>query len=152
MSEDFKPEGLTPEEREAAEHNPIIALTDEQLAARMKGAIRNTLLLGTIPAVVVWISTGWRNAAMLLVGALISAASIYEWKRLIEVINARLDGQKAPRGAFAIALFFVLRLTLYAAVIYVSLKCFQGSATALLCGLSLAVLAIGWEVVRLLRD
>jgi hypothetical protein len=152
MNEELNTEDLTPEERQAAEHNPIIALTDEQLASRLRAAIRNTLLLGVIPAAIVWISSGWRNAVMLLVGALISAASIYEWKRLILLMNARLDGQKAPRGAAAIALFFVLRLTVYAVVIYGSLKCFQGSVVALLCGLSLAVLAMGWEVVRLLRD
>ena len=39
--------------------------------------------------------------------------------------------------------FFVLRLTVFAGVIYGSLKCFQGSVVALLCGLGLAVLAIG---------
>ena len=49
-------------------------------------------------------------------------------------------------------MFFVLRLTIFAGVIYGSLKCFQGSVVALLCGLGLAVLAMGWEALRLLRD
>jgi hypothetical protein len=49
-------------------------------------------------------------------------------------------------------LFFVLRLTVFAAVIYGSLKCFHGSTAALLCGLALALFAIGWEAIRLLRD
>jgi hypothetical protein len=89
---------------------------------------------------------------MLLVGTLISAASILEWQRLVRVINARMDQQKTPASAGVVVLFFVLRLTVFAGVIYVSLKCFHGSVTALLCGLCLAVLAIGWEAIRLLRD
>jgi hypothetical protein len=51
-----------------------------------------------------------------------------------------------------VAAFFVLRLTLFAGVIYGSLKCFQGSVIALLCGLGLAVLATAWEALRLLKD
>jgi hypothetical protein len=89
---------------------------------------------------------------MLMAGAAVSAASVLEWKRLIQLINAKMDAQKTPRGAALAAVFFVLRLTIFAGVIYGSLRCFQGSAIALLCGLSLAVLAIGWEVVSLLRD
>ena len=42
--------------------------------------------------------------------------------------------------------FFLFRLMIFAGAIYGSLKCFQGSAVALLCGLGLAVIAIGWEV------
>jgi small-conductance mechanosensitive channel len=89
---------------------------------------------------------------MLATGTLISAGSIFEWQRLIRVIYAKLNQQKTPRSATAVVVFFVLRLTVYAGVIYVSLKCFQGSVVALLCGLGLAALAVGWEAVRLLRD
>ena len=85
-------------------------------------------------------------------GALISAASILEWQRLIKLVNAKLDQKKAPRGAVMVVTFFVLRLTAFAAVIYGSLKCFQGSVVALLCGLGLAVAAMGWEALRMLRD
>ena len=42
---------------------------------------------------------GWRNAAMLAVGALISAASIVEWQRLVRLINAKLDSKRPRRGA-----------------------------------------------------
>jgi hypothetical protein len=51
-----------------------------------------------------------------------------------------------------VVVFFVLRLTLYAGAIYGSLKCFQGSIIALLCGLGLAALAILWQAVGLLLD
>ena len=91
--------------------------------------------------------------AMLLTGTLISAASILEWRHLVTRGQCQ-DGQPdellrvPPRWC----VFFVLRLTIFAGVIYGSLKCFQGSVVALLCGLGLAAFAVGWEVIRLLRD
>ena len=130
----------------------ILDITVQQVEALFKRSIRIVLILGVLSSLVVLIASGWRNAAMLLTGALISAASIFEWQRLARVINARLDNQKTPTSAFAVVLFFVLRLTVFAGVISGSLKCFQGSVVALLCGLGLAVLAIGWEAIRLLRD
>jgi uncharacterized membrane protein len=132
--------------------HPIVDITNEDLDAMLKRAFRNTLILGGIAAGAVLIGGGWRNAAMLLVGTAISAASVLEWQRLVRLINARMDKQKTPASAPVVVLFFVLRITVFAAVIYGSLKCFHGSITALLCGLCLAVLTIGWEAIRLLRD
>jgi hypothetical protein len=134
------------------EIHPIAGLTDAALAAMLKRAIRVTLILGAIPAVILWIASGWRNAAMLMVGAVISAASILEWQRLIRLFNARLDQQKMPRGAALVISLFLVRLLIFAAVTYVSLICLRGSAIALLCGLALAVIAIAWEALRLLRE
>ena len=108
---------------------PIAGLSDEALQALLRRAIRDTFILG-----------------------LIATASILEWQRLIRLINARLDRQKAPRGTVTVVLFFVLRLTIFAAAIYGSLKCFQGSAIALLCGLGLAMVAMAWEALRLLKE
>ena len=132
--------------------HPIVDLTDEALQALLRRAMRITLVLGVLCSVLLLIASGWRNAAMLSVGALISAASVMEWQRLIRLINAKLDNQKTPKGAALVVSFFLLRLLVFAAAIYVSLKCFQGSPVALLCGLGLAVVAIGWEALRLLRD
>jgi uncharacterized membrane protein len=134
------------------ETHPIVDLTQADLDAMLHRALRNTLILGTVAALIVWIGAGWRSAAMLGTGTLISAASIWEWQRLVRLINARMDKQKTPASAPVVVLFFVLRLTVFAGVIYGSLKCFHGSIVALLCGLALAVLAIGWEAMRLLRD
>jgi small-conductance mechanosensitive channel len=134
------------------ETHPIVDLTDEALQAILQRALRNTLILGTLASIAVLVGSGWRNGAMLLTGTLIAAASILEWRHLVRVINARLDKQRTPTSATAVVLFFVLRLTIFAGVIYGSLKCFQGSVVALLCGLGLAALAVGWEVIRLLRD
>jgi hypothetical protein len=134
------------------ENHPIVDLTHEDLDAMLKRALRNTLILGTISSLAVLIGGGWRNGAMLATGMMISAASILEWQRLVRVINARMDNQKAPASAPVVVIFFVLRLTVFAGAIYGSLKCFHGSVVALLFGLSLAVLAIGWESIRLLRN
>ena len=134
------------------ETHPILGLTEETLEALLKRAIRNTLILGLIPAIVLLIATGWRDATMLVTGALISAASIFEWLRLTRLIYARMKIQKAQRGAFLVVSFFLLRLLFFAAAIYGSLKCFQGSPIALLCGLSLAVAPLLWEAIRLLKE
>ena len=131
---------------------PIADLTDEALQLVLRRAIRNTLILGAIGAAGIWIASSWRNAAMLAVGAMISAASIFEWQRLIRLFNAKLDQQKTPRGAVMVVLFFLARLIVYAAAIYGSLKCLQGSPVALLCGLGLAMLVLAWEALRLLRN
>jgi hypothetical protein len=134
------------------ETHPLVGLTDAALEALLKRAVRDTLILGLIPTIILWIASGWRNAAMLAVGAVISAASILEWQRLIRLINAKLDKQKTPRGAVLVVAFFLLRLTVFAGAIYVSLRWFQGSVVALLCGLGLAVVATAWEALRLLKD
>ncbi len=134
------------------ETHPIVDLTQADLDAMLHRAMRNTLILGTVAALVVWIGGGWRSAALLVTGTLISAASIWEWQRLIRVINARLDKHKTPASAPVVVLFFVLRLTVFAGVIYGSLKCFHGSILALFFGVALAALTIVWEAVRLLRD
>lgn len=131
---------------------PIADISKEAMEALFRRAIRNTLILGLVAAVVVLVASGWRDAAMLVTGTLISAASIFEWQRLVRVINAKLDNQQTPRSAPAVVIFFVLRLTVFAGVIYGSLKCLQGSVIALLCGLGLAAMAIGWEAIRMLRD
>jgi uncharacterized membrane protein len=133
------------------ETHPIVDVSQTDLDAMLKRALRNALILGLIAAIAVSIGSGWRNAAMLVTGTLISAASIWEWQRLARVINARMDKQKTPANAGVVVVFFVLRLTVFAGVIYGSLKCFHGSVVALLCGLALAVLTVGWEAIRLLR-
>jgi len=134
------------------EVHPIPLLTDAELEALLKRAFRNTLILGLLPAAILLVASGWRNAAMLMTGALISAASILEWMRLVRLINRRIRKQRAQRGAVLVVAFFLLRLLFFAAAIYGSLKCFRGSVIALVCGLSLAVVTLMWEAIRMFRD
>ena len=134
------------------ETHPIANLTDAALSAMLHRAIRLTLGIGLVAAFILWIAAGWRNACMLAVGTAISAASILEWQRLIRVFNSKLDRQKVPKGAVMVVTLFLLRLLIFAAVIYGSLKWLRGSVLALLCGLALALVAMAYEALRLLRD
>jgi Na+/H+-translocating membrane pyrophosphatase len=127
-------------------------MTDADLAAMMVRAVRVTAILGLIISLILLFAMGWQNAALFAVGAAISAASIYEWMRLIRLFNARLDQQKAPRGATLVISLFLLRLVFFAGAIYGSLKCFQGSPIVLVCGLALAIAGLVWEAFRLLRS
>lgn len=127
-------------------------LTDADLEGLLHRAIRNTLIFGLLASLVIWKAASWRDAAMMATGTAISAASIFEWRRLARFIAAKLDKKQTPRGSAFAVVFLVLRLTVFAAAIYVSLKCFRGSAVALLCGLALAVLTLVWEALRLLRN
>jgi hypothetical protein len=130
----------------------LSALTEEALEALLKRAIRNTLILGLAVSLVLTIAMGWPTGALFMTGTAVSAASIFEWLRLVRLINARMRKQRAQRGAVLVIAFFLLRLCFFAAAIYGSLKCFQGSPMALVCGLSLAVATLTWEALRLLRD
>ena len=133
----------------------ILNLSDQALQHLLLRAIRNTLILGLLGAAALTIADRWGTGALFAAGALVSAASIFEWRRLIRLINSRMRNSAAdtpgPRGAGLAIAFILLRLVLFGAVIYVSLKCFTGSPIALVCGLSLAVLTLTWEALRLLR-
>jgi dolichyl-phosphate-mannose--protein O-mannosyl transferase len=134
------------------EITPLAGLTDAALETLLKNAIRDTLLVGLVSAAVLLFVSGWRNAAMLVVGVAISAASILEWRRLVRFVNAKLDKQKVPKSTVLVVVSFVLKLTVFVAVIYGSLKCFHGSVVALLCGLGLAFVTLAWGALKLLRD
>ena len=131
--------------------HPIVDLTFADLDRMLWRAMRNTLALGIVGALAVLIGSNWRNAAMLVTGTLISAASIWEWRRLVGVINARLEGKRVSPSTPLVVLLFVLRLTVFAGVIYGSLKCFHGSIVGVFCGVALAALTIGFESIRLMR-
>jgi hypothetical protein len=134
------------------ETHPILDLTYDDLQSMLRRALWITAILGALASAAVAVGSNWRNGAMLLTGAVISAASIWEWGHLVRIANARMDKQRTPTSAAAVVTFFVLRLTVFAGVIYGSLKCFHGSVVALLCGLALAVMTVGWEAIRLLRN
>ena len=131
---------------------PFAGFTDQDLEDLLRRAIRNTLIFGALASLILWKASGWRNAAMMATGTAISAASIHEWRRLARFIIAKMDKKQTPRGAGLAVVFFLFRLMVFAALIYVSLKCFHGSVVALLCGLALAVLTLVWEALRQLRD
>jgi hypothetical protein len=134
------------------EARPTKEITDETLEGMLRRALRITIVIGALAALILWKASGWRNAAMMATGAAISAASIYEWRRLSRLITAAFSKNQVPRGAVLAVFLFLLRLAVFAAAIYVSLICFRGSVVALLCGLGLALAAMIWEALRLLRE
>jgi hypothetical protein len=112
--------------------------------------------------VVLLATLGWQTAMLLLAGSIVSASGLWEWQKLIAVINAKLDAQpegagpdgQTPRGpgATRVVLGFFLRLVVAGLVLYGSLRCFHGSVYALVGGLCLAAFALAVEAVRLVRS
>ena len=115
-------------------------------------ALRLVAILTAIGFVVLLATMGWQTAMLLLAGALVSASGLWEWQKLIGVINARLDNQQSATSSTSVVLGFLLRLVFAGLVLYGSLRCFHGSVYALLGGLCLAVLALAVEAVRLVRS
>ncbi len=146
--------------------HPILEFSDADLAALLKRVVRVTAALGVVIAVVLWAAMGWPTGALFAVGAALSIGSIYEWSRLIRHVTARLNQQERRQedggesaagsgrvsgfGSFTVVTLFLVRLALFAVVIYVSLKCLHGSPIALLCGLGLALAGLVWEAMRVL--
>jgi hypothetical protein len=144
----------------------MLALTDNfsdaDLRRILQRALRSILIAAVIAAAVLWLASGWRNAVMLLVGAGVSATGVWEWQRLLTALIARMDApangpetsEATPRNTpspMPIVAMFFLRLVLAAAVLYASLRYCNGSVYALLGGLALSLLALGFEAVRLLH-
>jgi len=133
--------------------------SDEDLRGVLRRALRLVLIAAAVAGAVLWIASGWRNALFLAVGSAVSATGVWEWQRLVTVLIAKMDA--APNGATEqkttprtgpIVAMFSLRMVLAAGVVYVTLKCCNGSVYALLGGLALSLLAMGFEGVKLLRN
>jgi hypothetical protein len=144
-----QPAGPNPVEH-PGEH-PILNLTFDDVATMLRRTVQVTAIAGAGIALFLWIGLGWQTAALFAVGAAISVASIYEWGRLIRIFNAAMDGGKTPRGTGVVVALFLVRMIVFGVAIYGSLKCFQGSPIALICGLGLALLGLVWQSIGLIR-
>ena len=129
--------------------HPIADITDAELRATLVRAMRLVAILALAGGSLLLFIAGWQTAVLLLVGALVSASGIWEWQKLIALINAKMDNAQAP-GTARIVTGFFLRLGLAGAVLYGSLRCFHGSVYALVAGIALAVVALVVEALRLL--
>lgn len=132
--------------------NPFLEFTDAHLKAAMLRALRLVALLTAIAFVALWVTMGWQTAMLLLAGAIVSASGLWEWQKLIGVINARLDNDRSAPGSSRVVLGFFLRLIVAGLILYGSLRCFHGSVYALVGGLGLAAFALAVEAVRLVRS
>ena len=111
-----------------------------------------TLAVLTVVAIALfWWKAGWQSAALLLVGAAISAASLWEWLRLMTAIMERMDGGGKARPMGMVLVGFFLRMGLTVVVLYVSLKYLNGTVFALAAGLGLGVFSLSVEGIRLMN-
>ncbi len=126
-------------------------LTDEDFRRTMLAALRLLAVLAVLATALFWWRSSWQSAALLLVGAAISAASLWEWLRLMSAVMERMDagGKARPMGMLLTGFF--LRLGLTVAVLYVSLRYLNGSVYALATGLGLGVLSLSVEGFRLMN-
>jgi hypothetical protein len=126
--------------------------TDADLQRALLRALRLVGMLVLVFVPVIWIALDWRSVMLFLTGALISAAGIWEGRRLMAGLAARIENQPTRTNLAVVMTLFVLRLGLAAALIYVSLKCFAGSVYALILGICLALFALMVEAFRLVRS
>jgi hypothetical protein len=133
--------------------------TDADARAVITRAVKIVVILGVVGALITLAKAGWKSALLLLIGAAISATGLWEWRRLMAALTARMEplegehivGARRPSIGFALAGFF-LRLFAVVAVLYVSLRYLNGSALALAAGLAMGVFALTIEGLRLLRS
>jgi hypothetical protein len=133
------------------EDNPFLHFTDAHLSASLLRAIRTIGILALVATPLIWIASGWQTACLFLVGGLLSAAGIYESRRLIAVINAKLDRKSTAGSTSLVIVMFFVRLAIAAGVLYVSLKWLHGSVYGVVAGLALAMIALSIEAVKLTR-
>ena len=135
-----------------SETNPLLNFSDADLKAALRRALRMTAGMAIFGFGLLSLLVGWKTGLQILAGAFVSATGLYEWQQLIDLINAKLDNQIAPRPTGWVVTMFFLRLGVAAAVIYVTLKCLPGPYYALIAGLGLVAVALLVEVARLSRS
>ena len=114
-------------------------------------ALRLLAVVSVLGAGLLWWKLGWQSAALLAVGAVISASGLWEWLRLMTAVMARMDQGGAARPMAMVLLGFFIRLAATVALLYVSLKVLNGSVYALAAGLALGVFALTVEGLRLVK-
>ena len=131
--------------------SPSAAITDQDLQKILGRSMRIVAILAPVLFLVFTFTLGWQSGLLLLAGAVISWTGIWEWRSLTTRIFAHLDNQQPPGTTRRTLVLFFLRLGLAVAILYVSLRCLHGTVYALITGLGLAVAALSFEALRLLR-
>ena len=129
----------------------IETFTDADFRRTILRALRLQAVITVVAALLLWWKLGWQSAALLLVGAVISASGLWEWLRLMTAVMARMDQGGTARPMGMILLGFFVRLAAAVALLYVSLKVLNGSVYALAGGLALGVFALTVEGLRLVK-
>jgi len=127
------------------------SLTDEDFTRTMVSSLKLLAVLAIIATALFWWKSGWQSAVFLIVGAALSALSLWEWLRLMTAVMHRMDASRQARPMGMLLLGFFLRLGLTLAILYVSLKFLDGTVFALAAGLGLGVLSLSIEGLRLMN-
>lgn len=127
------------------------SFSDQDFRQTILRALRLLAVISVAGALLLWWKLGWQSAALLAVGAIISASGLWEWLRLMTAVMVRMDqgGVAKPMGMVLVGFF--LRLAATIALLYVSLKVLNGSVYALAAGLALGVFALTVEGLRLVK-
>ena len=130
-------------------------LTDADFRQTMLASLKLLAVLCVVVMAGFWWRAGWQSGLLVAIGAVISAASLWEWLRLMTAVNRQMDaaggtGEKpSPMGMILVGFFGRLGLTVV--VLYASLKYLNGSAFGLAAGLGLGVVALTIEALKLLK-
>ena len=127
------------------------SFSDEDFRRTILRALRLLAIVSVAGALILWWKLGWQSAALLAVGAVISASGLWEWLRLMTAVMARMDNGGTARPMAMVLLGFFVRLAATIALLYVSLKVLNGSVYALAAGLALGVFALTVEGLRLVK-
>ena len=128
--------------------------SDQDLRLVMNRALRSVLIAIAVGIPIIWFAWGWRSMLLFVVGGVIAATGILEWRQLMAAILVRLDtasSQGPPRPVGPVVFWFFLRLAAAAGLLYVSLRSLDGKVAALILGIALAVAALLVEALRLFR-
>ena len=128
--------------------------TDQDLRDVLNRALRTVIIALMIGIPLIWFAWGWRSMLLFVVGGVIAATGVLEWRQLMAAILVRLDTagtRGAPRPVGPVLFWFFFRLAAAAGLLYVSLRSLDGKVAALLLGIALAVFALFVEALRLFR-
>jgi hypothetical protein len=128
--------------------------SDKDLRDVLNRALRSVLIALVVGIPIIWLAWDWRSMLLFVVGGVIAATGILEWRQLMAAILVRLDTagtRGAPRPVGPVLFWFFVRLVAAAGLLYVSLRSLDGKVAALFLGIALAVAALFVEALRLFR-
>jgi hypothetical protein len=128
--------------------------SDQDLRIVFNRALRTVLIAAAVGVPILWLAWGWRSMLLFVVGGVIAATGILEWRQLMGAVIVRLDGaanSQPARPMGPVLFWFFVRLVAAAGLLYVSLKTLNGRPAALLLGIALALLSLFAEALRLFR-
>ena len=101
-------------------------MQDVDFRKTMLASLRLLAGLTVVAMALFWWRAGWASGVLVLIGAVISAASLWGWLRLMTIVNEQMDAGGKPRPMGRVLVGFFLRLGLTVAALYGSLSTCTG--------------------------